>query len=75
MNEQPLAVGANRLGEMLGVAERTIRRWNAAGKLPRPVKIGGAIRWRLDEIEAWLAAGCPDREHWEAIQQTTAKAG
>lgn len=25
-------------------------------KFPRPVKIGGSTRWRLDQIEEWEAA-------------------
>jgi len=43
------------------------------GKLPRPLKIGGAVRWRLDEIRAWLAAGCPNRQEWETTCRVTQK--
>jgi len=63
-----IAVDANQLAEMLGLSVRTVRRLDCSGKLPRPVRIGGAVRWRRDEIDAWLAAGCPDREQWESIQ-------
>ncbi len=68
-----LAVDAKRLAELLAVSLRTVRRLDSAGKLPRPVRIGGAVRWRLDEIAAWLASDCPDRNRWEAMwQQCTA---
>jgi len=61
-----IAVDANQLAEMLGLSVRTIRRLDCSGKLPKPVRIGGAVRWRRDEIDAWLAVGCPDRDKWEA---------
>ena len=31
----------------------------AAGTFPRPVKIGGASRWRESEIEVWIAGLLP----------------
>ena len=43
-------------------------------KLPRPVRIGGAVRWRVEEISAWLASDCPDRERWETLQKRRGKA-
>lgn len=53
-----LAVGAKQLGRMLGLSLRTIRTMDAAGKLPRPVKLNGhSARWIVSEIESWLAAG------------------
>ncbi len=67
--EQIIALDAKRLAEVLGLSVRTIRRLDSAGKLPRPVHIGGAVRWRLEEINAWLAAGCPDRQQWESTRQ------
>ena len=67
-----LAVDAKQLGQILNLSVRTIRTMDAAGKLPRPVRIGGrAVRWVLDGpngIRAWLAAGCPDRTAFEALQ-------
>lgn len=64
---EPLVVSAKQLGEMLGMSERTIRRLDAGGKLPVPLKIGGSTRWRLDEIRGWLRAGSPSREKWETL--------
>ena len=42
---------------------------NAAGKLPKPIRLGRSVRWPVFEIEAWLAAGAPDRETWEAMKE------
>lgn len=64
----PLVADAKRLAAMLCCGVRTIRTWDAAGKLPSPVRIGGRVVWRVDEVRAWLAAGAPDRETWAAIR-------
>lgn len=62
----PLVVDARRLAVMLCAGIRTVRTWDAAGKIPAPVRIGGRVVWRVSEIHDWLDAGCPDRETWEA---------
>lgn len=62
----PLVVDARRLAAMLCAGVRTVRTWDAAGKLPKPLKIGGRVVWLVSEIRAWLDAGAPDRETWEA---------
>ena len=67
-----IAVDAVGLAELLGLSVRTIRRLDACGKVPQPVKIGGAVRWRREEIDAWLAAGCPDRDKWEILNRKQA---
>lgn len=68
--ERPLAVDARQLAAMLGLSVRTIRRLDSAGRLPRPIRIGGAVRWKHEEICAWVRADCPDRQHWESMKTT-----
>ena len=72
-----LLVDAIELARQLDMSVRTIRRLDCSGKLPRPVRIGGAVRWLMTDIEAWLAAGCPDRQRWETMRgaKAAAKAG
>ncbi len=65
----PLAVDAKQLATMLGLSLRTVRAMDAAGKLPRPVRLGHAVRWPLRIIEDWLQAGAPDRKTWQAIEK------
>lgn len=72
--DQALAVDARRLAAMLGLSLRTIRRLDSSARLPRPIRIGSAVRWRCGEIEAWVAAGCPDRERWEAEKRSRTRA-
>ena len=50
------------------VSTRTWRSWDAAGRIPQPVRIGRSTLWRLDELRAWVAAGCPRRKEWEDLQ-------
>ena len=62
----PLVVDARRLAKLLCAGIRTVRTWDAAGKLPAPIRIGGRVVWRVDEIRDWLAAGAPNRAEWDA---------
>lgn len=64
----PLVVDARRLARLLCAGIRTVRTWDAAGKLPAPIRIGGRVVWRVDEIRAWLDADAPDRPTWAAIR-------
>jgi len=52
------------------VGRSTWWRLHAAAKTPAAVKLGRNVRWNRAEIEAWVAAGCPDRRTWEAIKAT-----
>jgi hypothetical protein len=51
---------------LLSRSLRTIRTLDAAGKIPRGVRIGAGKMWSVAEITAWIEAGCPDREDWES---------
>ncbi|MBN9523298.1 helix-turn-helix domain-containing protein [bacterium] len=64
----PLVADAKGLAKLLGLGVRTIRSHDAAGKLPQPLKLGGRVVWRLDELRAWLDAGAPDRATWAALR-------
>ena len=63
----PLVVDARRLARLLCAGLRTVRTWDAAGKLPTPIRIGGRVVWRVREIRDWLAVGAPDRKTWAAM--------
>lgn len=59
---------AAAVADMLDLSKRQIFRLNSSGKIPGPVRIGGSVRWRQSEIEAWLAADAPDRETWNSMK-------
>ncbi|GAG12676.1 unnamed protein product, partial [marine sediment metagenome] len=35
----------------------------------RPVHFGRAVRWPVEELKAWLAAGAPERSKWETMRK------
>jgi excisionase family DNA binding protein len=60
-DSEPLLVTAQDLARLLKVSTRTLWRLLSGGELPKPVRFGGTVRWRLDEIRKWIADGCPKR--------------
>ena len=56
---EPLLIRAQELAGMLNISLRTLWRLNSAGVLPQPMRLGAAVRWRLEEVKTWIAAGCP----------------
>lgn len=56
----PLLVTASEVAQLLHVSTRTLWRLRSAGTLPSPVRLGGAVRWLLTDIETWIANGCSD---------------
>ncbi len=51
----PLAVDAKEAARLLSIGESTLWRLARAGKLPEPIKIGGATRWRVADLQQHLA--------------------
>jgi excisionase family DNA binding protein len=43
------------IARIVGVGDRTVRRWRPEGKLPPALEFGGLLRWRRATIEAWIA--------------------
>ena len=52
----------------LGVSRAHFYRMHNQGKVPMPVRLGGSVRWRVEELRAWIAAGMPSRREWNAMQ-------
>jgi predicted DNA-binding transcriptional regulator AlpA len=65
-DEGSLLIDVRALARMLGRSISSIFRDDKAGRIPRPLGIGGSKRWRRKEILLWVNSGCPDRSAWEA---------
>lgn len=63
--DPPALLTAQDVARTLQISVRTLRTLDALGKLPLPVRVGRAVRWPRKELDAWIAAGCPDREAWQ----------
>ena len=59
------------LAAALGRSVPTLERDDAAGRVPRHIKIGRSKRWRRAEISEWIELGCPCRADWEAMKKQT----
>ena len=49
-------VDTRRAAEMLGIAFKTLERWRWAGRGPSYRRFGGAVRYAIDDLEAWAAS-------------------
>jgi len=70
-HRMPLLLKAADAAALCGKSLRTWRAWDAAGLIPRPVRIRRSTLWRPDELRAWVAAGCPCRKDWDSLQQAS----
>lgn len=51
--------GLEEVASVLGISPAHVRRLADAGKLPRPIKLGRAVRWRVRDIEGFVESGRP----------------
>ncbi len=64
-----LALPAGEVAKLLAISERHLWALNSSGRLPRPVRLGRAVRWSAEELRDWIAAGAPERTRWEAMRR------
>lgn len=53
---------------VLSVSQRQIWKLHSSGRLPASVRLARSVRWRRNELERWLSAGCPARDKWETMR-------
>lgn len=56
-NIRSLTLDVNEVALLLGVSKRSVYRLLDAGKIPKPIKLGGAVRWRRADIELFVQVG------------------
>ena len=63
-----LAVDAAGAARLLGISESHLFAMRRAGKFgPVPVRMGRCCRFSIAELRSWVAAGCPSRSRWQAM--------
>jgi len=63
-------INRKEAAKLLGVHPATWDRMVAAGKAPAPLRFSQRnVKWRIQELHDWIAAGCPDRLTWEALSK------
>jgi excisionase family DNA binding protein len=48
-------ISPKELAELLGIPLGTIYRWNHTGDGPKSLHIGRHVRYRPEDVDAWLA--------------------
>lgn len=75
IERQPL-LDLRGAAKLSGVSRSTWVRWDMRELVPRSIRIGPrVVRWRTDELLAWIEAGCPTRGRWEALQAAGKRRG
>jgi hypothetical protein len=69
----PFQVPAKVACRLAGLSLATWWRLHAQKKVPTPNRLNGRPFWRVEELRAWVAAGCPDNRTWQAMTETEQK--
>jgi predicted DNA-binding transcriptional regulator AlpA len=65
----PMGVEAAQAARLCGVSRATWYSLRKAGRVPRPVRLGRRVLWRVEELREWMAAGCPPLSRWDAAKK------
>lgn len=69
-----LLVDAKSAAELIGVSPSTFWKLHSQGRIPNPMRLGGrVVRWRREELSAWVRAGCPARHLWRPDDRTKSR--
>lgn len=58
------------VAKILSLSPRTVHRLNSSGIIIKPLRISGSVRYVHSELMAWIEAGMPNRQTWEAMKKT-----
>ena len=64
-------ISANTIAkEILGISKRSFWRLRAQGKIgPKPIKIGGSLRFKLSSVLKWIEWDCCDVVEFQAREE------
>lgn len=63
----PLLVDAATAAELCGISRSSWDRLTSRAANPRPVRLGGSIRWRVSDLQLWTTHRCPARAEFESL--------
>jgi len=52
----PVMLTLREVASLLGIGLRTLRRHIAAGNFPKPIRLGGTLRYSLKAVKSWIDA-------------------
>lgn len=56
----PTLIDFPEAARRLDISTRHLRRLVDAGRTPRPIRLGGSVRFNAAALGQWVEAGCPD---------------
>lgn len=59
-----LLIDSVQASKLLKVSPRTLFTMYTTGQMPQPIRIGKVVRWGYEELQAWVNAGCPEKDQW-----------
>jgi predicted DNA-binding transcriptional regulator AlpA len=66
---EPLLVDTEQAAAVCGIGRATWFRLRSADKTPAPVRLGGRVLYRVEDLKLWAALGCPSRKEFEARKE------
>ncbi len=70
MTSQPALLSRRATAERCGISLRHLASLVASGRFGlRPVYLGAKVLFPAADVNAWIAAGCPSRDRWNAMQE------
>ena len=64
-----LGIEAAQAARLCGISRATWYSLRKAGRVPRPVRLGRRVLWRVEELREWMAAGCPPLSRWDTLKK------
>jgi len=68
----PLLVSDRQAAAMLSISRAHLHRLRAAGRFVPGLKIGKSLRFKVSDLESFVAAGC-DFDRWHAMHDQRAR--
>lgn len=65
-NEQLISV--QTLAKMLAASVRSIWRYKSEGRLPKAVRVGSSVKWRMSDIRLWIQWDLPSQKEFEQLK-------
>ena len=66
--EQAMLLDKRALSQLLNCSQRHIDRMVEAERMPKPYRLGNAVRWDRSVVESWIQNGCPSVKEMEGAQ-------
>jgi predicted DNA-binding transcriptional regulator AlpA len=69
MDKELFLVDARIAARLCSVGKTLWFKLHSSGRCPMPVKLGRRTLWNIQELRAWVDAGCPCRLTWETMKK------